>query len=657
MEKTINITLGGFVFILEEDAYKKLDAYLESIKRHYRAPAEEKEIIDDIESSIAEKFNTRIDARKRVITLTDVEEIIAIMGTVEEIAKEEEADPSDGDKTGDDPADETAKKRLYRNSDDIVVAGVCSGLGAYFGIDPVFIRLLFVIFTFFNGIGLLAYIVLWMIMPKAVTGAQKLEMRGRPVNLSEIQEAVKKKSKTIGREGREALSRLKNNRVWYRILNFPVRVIERIFYFFKKSAGFVFPVLSIFLGVIFLLSTLAAILGLTIALGAMVLHIGSPFIHSDVPLKELSSNPFYYLAALSVYFTVFVPLVFLSFLGITMIRRKNAFAPIASGILVGIWMLAVVGAVIAAGDLVPRFRVWVEDTAARETESRTFDYRDFSKLYLGGNQKIKIRPGNEFSITLTGRRSDLDRLNFNAEEGQLQITQKRRNDPGLCFFCFERDIEGEIIMPRLESFVGINRVQADIADFTDDLYVSLGEAAEARIELEGRNLTGVLSGVSSRLELIGEADVLDIKMDGGARLETKDIRADRIDIAQSSWSRSELTGVVREFKADLENGSRLSAFALSADKARTRASDYSRAEVWGVSSLEIISRDQAEVIYRGQPEIIIKKAEDASRIDEWEDNSDWPEEEEFETDDMPDEAEMIPPPAPIEPYLPEVTAP
>src|SRR3989339_1537447 len=393
MEKTINITLGGFIFILEEDAYKKLEDYLNAIKEYYRLSGEEKDIVNDIESGIAEKFSAKISAQKKVITLKDTEEIIGLMGTVKEIAEEDDGgngrkeDGQEGaDKSREDgPATEEAvRKRLYRNPDDTILAGVCSGLAVYFGVDPVFIRLLFVIFTFFNGIGLLAYIVLWMIMPKAVTGAQKLEMRGRPVNLSEIQEAVKKKSKTIGREGREALSRLKNNRVWYRILNFPVRVIERIFYFFKKSAGFVFPVLSIFLGVIFLLSTLAAILGLTIALGAMVLHIGSPFIHSDVPLKELSSNPFYYLATLSFYFTVFVPLVFLSFLGLTMIRRKNAFAPVASGVLVGIWMLSVVGAVVAAGDLVPRFRTWMEETATRETETRSFDEQDFSKLYLGG---------------------------------------------------------------------------------------------------------------------------------------------------------------------------------------------------------------------------------------------------------------------------------
>lgn len=631
MEKTINITLGGFMFILEEDAYKKLDDYLNSIKEHYRLSGEEKDIVNDIESGVAEKFSERTGAHKKVISLGDVEEIIGIMGTVREIAAEDNNSDKDAPvrsaRSGQDEGGETgrtseepSRKRLYRNPDDTIMAGVCSGLAVYFGIDPVFIRILFIVFTFFNGIGILVYIIFWMIMPSAKTGSQKLEMRGRPVNLSEIQEAVKQKSKMIGEESREAFSRLKNTRFWYRALNFPIRIIERIFFFLKKLIGFIFPAVSVFLGVMFLLLTLAAILGLTIALGFMVLHIGSPFINSDVPLKNLASDPFYYLATVSVYFTVFVPLVFLSFLGITMIRRKNAFAPVASGVLAGIWMLAIIGGVVAAGDLVPQFNIWMKETAVRETETRSFANRDFSKLYLGGNLKVKVRSGNDFSIVLTGRKSDLDRLNFETEDGQLQITQKGRESGGLCLFCFDRDITGEIIVPRLESFVGINHSQADIKGFIDNVYISLGEAAAADIELQGQDITGKLSGVSSRLALSGATGLIDLKMDGGARLISDNIRADKINLVQTTWSRSELKGAAGELRSDLKNGGRMAAGELAATKAWVRASDYSRAELWAISFLEAAARDQAEIIYRGRPENFIKHIDGEGRIEGREDD-------------------------------------
>jgi len=199
MKKTISVTLGGVIFNIEDDAYQRLDAYLASIKEYYKIAAEEKEILSDIESSIAEKFSQKINQTKVVITLVDVEEMIKIMGTIAEIQYEaEETDASD-----DGNISRETRKRLYRNPDDMIIAGVASGIAVYFGIDPVFVRVLFVALTFANGFGLLLYFILWLVVPEAKSNTQKLEMRGRPVNLNEIQEAVKKsQSKSVLRVNR-----------------------------------------------------------------------------------------------------------------------------------------------------------------------------------------------------------------------------------------------------------------------------------------------------------------------------------------------------------------------------------------------------------------------------------------------------------------------
>ena len=210
MKKAISITLSSSVFQIEEDAYNKLDQYLDSIKDHYGSGKESEEILADIESSIAEKFLDKTK-KKASINMKDVEEVIMVMGTISEIREQDEiqADQKVSEDKEEKDDGDTAIKKLYRNPDDQIIAGVCSGLGAYFGIDPVIIRLVFIALIFAGGSGVIAYIILWAIMPLAKTGTQKLEMRGKPVNLKEIEETIKEKSKEIKKEGKQAIEKIK----------------------------------------------------------------------------------------------------------------------------------------------------------------------------------------------------------------------------------------------------------------------------------------------------------------------------------------------------------------------------------------------------------------------------------------------------------------
>ena len=117
--------------------------------------------------------------------------------TKEGLKNQEEAE---SDVEPDNKEDENKNKKLYRNPDDVIIAGVCSGLAAYFGIDPVAVRLAFFVAIFAQGLGFWIYIILWIVMPMAKNSAQKLEMRGKPVNIKRIEENIKEKSKHI-REG------------------------------------------------------------------------------------------------------------------------------------------------------------------------------------------------------------------------------------------------------------------------------------------------------------------------------------------------------------------------------------------------------------------------------------------------------------------------
>jgi phage shock protein PspC (stress-responsive transcriptional regulator) len=178
MKKTFQVNLGNRVYSIDEDAYLRLKEYLDRIEGYFSDQHEREDILNDIEGRIAELFTERLNQGRQVINLSDVTEVTGIMG-----------DPREISGTGEPPRPEmprySGSRRIYRDPDDRVFGGVCSGLAWYFGLDRVMVRLLFVLFMIF-GIGLLVYIILWIVTPEALTTAQKLEMRGDPVNASNI---------------------------------------------------------------------------------------------------------------------------------------------------------------------------------------------------------------------------------------------------------------------------------------------------------------------------------------------------------------------------------------------------------------------------------------------------------------------------------------
>jgi phage shock protein PspC (stress-responsive transcriptional regulator) len=169
MEKTININIAGTLFQIDEDAYRILRDYLQSINNRFRNMPGGAETIDDIEARIAEIFRSQ-RGTAGTITLSNVEAMIAVIG------KPEDFDNSD---SGPEPKGSTfQRKRMYRNPDDTIIAGVCGGIGAYLNTDPVLFRILFVIFTISFGIGIFLYLALWIALPPANTDSRKREMYG-----------------------------------------------------------------------------------------------------------------------------------------------------------------------------------------------------------------------------------------------------------------------------------------------------------------------------------------------------------------------------------------------------------------------------------------------------------------------------------------------
>lgn len=180
MKKTHNINIGNAIVHIEEDAYEKLTVYLNEVKQHFSKSVDDFEIVTDIENRIAEMFaETLATQQKQVINIEDVQSVITQMGSVKDFEVLE--DVEEGGFTASHQYDPI--KKLYRDTDQAMVAGVCSGLAHYLTIETKWIRLFAFLSIFIFGGGILVYIIFWIMVPKAKTRIEKMEMHGEETNL------------------------------------------------------------------------------------------------------------------------------------------------------------------------------------------------------------------------------------------------------------------------------------------------------------------------------------------------------------------------------------------------------------------------------------------------------------------------------------------
>ncbi len=194
MKKVMNVGIGGSSFTIEEDAYQRLDLYLERFRSEMDS-TEAGEVMEDVEARIAELFYDYTKEKSEVVTLAIVERVILQLGYAND--SRDEAEPGETTRRAKrrngyagyeryDGLGEKPRKRLYRDPDDSMIGGVCSGLAAYFNCDPVLMRVLAVASFFLGSAGFWIYIILWIAVPLARTASEKLEMRGLPVTAENL---------------------------------------------------------------------------------------------------------------------------------------------------------------------------------------------------------------------------------------------------------------------------------------------------------------------------------------------------------------------------------------------------------------------------------------------------------------------------------------
>ncbi|MBD3582506.1 PspC domain-containing protein [Flavobacterium selenitireducens] len=334
MNKTVNINLGGMFFHIDEDAYQKLSRYFEAIKRSLNNSTGQDEIIKDIEMRIAEIISEKHAHDKQVINSREVDEVITIMGQPEDYRIEDDGQPAAA-ASYDIPGTKRMKK-LYRDTEKGMVGGVATGLGHYFGIDAVWIKILFLIFVFAGfGTGIIAYFVLWIVTPAAQTTAEKLEMRGEPVNISNIEKKVREEFENvtdkfknanygqIGSQAKTGAERVANN-----ILD----VLGKIFKAFAKVLGALIVVTCAFWLIIGFIS---------------LFTLGSSTFFIDMPLNRYAEAVNYtdlslWMVATLIFFALGIPTFFLLILGLKLlVSNLKSIGNIAKYTLLALWLISV----------------------------------------------------------------------------------------------------------------------------------------------------------------------------------------------------------------------------------------------------------------------------------------------------------------------------
>jgi phage shock protein PspC (stress-responsive transcriptional regulator) len=299
MNKTIIININGIVFHIEEDAYEILKNYMTDVKRHFSSSADSLEITTDIENRIAEMFSELLEKEnKQVIVEQDVKLVIEQMGTVADF-ENAESDNNTGQNTY--TYNNTEGRRLFRDPDDHLVGGVCAGIANYFGMNPVWVRLAFAIAICIGGSGLLLYCILWIVVPKAITRADRMAMKGEKQNLQGFKKNFE-----------EELNSLRGNFTNFGNEARPFVYKARDFFgdFFHHLGIFIGGAGKVFIkmiGVFLLLACFAACIALIFGLVAFVgFNAGNPhaFFPFTIIANEHADNVY-----LCAFFAAFIPLL------------------------------------------------------------------------------------------------------------------------------------------------------------------------------------------------------------------------------------------------------------------------------------------------------------------------------------------------------------
>jgi len=398
MKKTVNINLAGTFFHIDEDAFGKLQRYLDAIKRSLSDPQGSDEIIRDIEARIAELFSEKLETQSQVISIKELDEVITVMGQPEDyIVDEEIFDDVPLSKK----VDHSSYKQLYRDIDNKFVAGVSSGLGHYLKIDAIWVRLLWILLTIAtSGLFILIYIMFWILVPAAITTTDKLKMGGEAVNISNIERKFK--------EGYENVADRVKNADYDK---YGQRVKTGTTSFFDTVGKIIMTLLTIFvklIGVFLVFISLTTLIALIVSL----FTVGTVGIWGDnevmdyITIADATNTPVWVISLLAL-LAIGIPFFALFILGLKMIvNNLKSLGTTAKIALLVIWFASLVGIGIVAvqqateraydGDVISETMIPVQAGQTIRLAMRADNQYEYEVSRQGGPQLKYDQNNNQF---------------------------------------------------------------------------------------------------------------------------------------------------------------------------------------------------------------------------------------------------------------------
>ena len=397
MNKTIIINISGVIFHIEEDAYEMLKNYMNDIKKHFASYQDNLEIVSDIENRIAELFSALLlEENKQVIVMVDVTNVIAKMGKAEDFGTESEEET-----TQDQPA---STRKLYRDLDDRVIGGVCAGIGHYFGIEARWIRLAFFLLFIFYGFGLLTYALLWIVMPKAMSRTEKMEMKGEKINLQSFQKNVEDELKDLTATLSKAHENSKPG--LSRLGAFVRDVVTKLLTFIGKTGLLILKIFGFFVIGVVALTLILTFITLLVFLG----YIGNTDASMVFPLNALAESlrPAIYISA---FLVVLIPLIGIILFVIRILFNSNRIAKSVGFSLFMIWIIALAVGIFS---LVKNATDFKEEASFSETIAIKDNPKNVYYLKSGSERTVTeniIGGSSEKTITITGHDRNFDTPN------------------------------------------------------------------------------------------------------------------------------------------------------------------------------------------------------------------------------------------------------
>ncbi len=396
MNEVTQIHLGRQPYTIAADAHAALRAYLKAIKEEAG-----NEVADEVELRMAELLTEQGVTGDKVVLVSDVDKLKAQLGLPADFKDESDNGATD-DMLADTP--KNPSKRLFRDTQNGMVAGVSSGLAAYFGIDVLFVRILFVIAMLAWGWGILLYIALWILVPEAKTSSNRLQMQGKAVTVDSLKQVISD-ADVPGATERFA-------RKVSPVLNTIFRVALKI------------------TGAAVMLAGLALLFGLITGGVYLALHHWQITAENFFPVGATEQLAVWvglgWLALLS---------LFILLIGIAMMRRKWPIALWATGVLAGLLFVGLAAGISLGADIAPKVQSRIE--AARHTT--TLSVASFSNLDVSGNAEVDVEHANTYKVSMQYIGTpDISKVNIKSTNGTLRIDSsqlKRRSDCAtICMF-------------------------------------------------------------------------------------------------------------------------------------------------------------------------------------------------------------------------------